>query len=58
MADTAKRTESKGLDQFLARVSEVGGRWERAMGGLLLLHLPHMSDFDAEREFKHFTNCS
>jgi len=50
--------ESKGLGPFLAKVDAVGGRWERALGGLLFLHLPHACGFDADREFKHYTGCS
>jgi Domain of unknown function (DUF4265) len=45
-------TESEGLPRFLERVVEAGGLWERALGGLLILHIPRSSAFDAEREFK------
>ena len=45
-------TESEGLPRFLERVVEAGGLWERALGGLLILHIPRPSAFDAEREFK------
>jgi len=45
-------TESEGLPRFLERVVEAGGLWERALGGLLILHIPRASEFDAEREFK------
>jgi Domain of unknown function (DUF4265) len=45
-------TESQGLPRFLERVVEAGGLWGRALGGLLILHIPQSSAFDAEREFK------
>jgi hypothetical protein len=50
--------ESKGLGQFLVKVDAAGGRWERALGGFLFLHLPHACGFDVDREFKHYTGCS
>jgi hypothetical protein len=50
--------ESEGLGQFLAKVDALGGRWERALGGLLFLHLPQACGFDADREFKQYTGCS
>jgi hypothetical protein len=50
--------ESEGLSQFLEKVTAVGGRWERALGGLLILHLPNASGFDAHSEFKQYTGCN
>jgi hypothetical protein len=47
--------ESARLVQFLEEASRAGVRWERALGGLLLLHLPPGSLFDADREFKRVT---
>ncbi|PYX52990.1 MAG: hypothetical protein DMG76_27355 [Acidobacteria bacterium] len=44
--------ESEGLPRFLKQVVEVGGLWEQVMGGLLILHIPQSSAFDAKREFK------
>ena len=44
--------ESEGLPRFLKQVAEVGGLWEQVMGGLLILHIPQSSSFDAKREFK------
>jgi len=44
--------ESEGLPRFLKQVAEVGGLWEQVMGGLLILHIPQSSAFDAKREFK------
>jgi hypothetical protein len=34
------------------RLTEMGGPWERALGGTLILSLPQASAFDAEREFE------
>jgi hypothetical protein len=47
-----KAADSVGLSAFLKQVTEVGGLWERALGGVLILHLPQASAFDADREFK------
>lgn len=47
-----RAAESAGLTAFLEQVTEVGGFWERAVGGVLILHLPQTPSFDAEREFK------
>jgi len=51
-----KVAESEGLTKFLEKVIEVGGLWERAFGGYLLLHLPRAEHFDAETEFKLYTS--
>jgi hypothetical protein len=50
-----RAAESAGLTAFLEQVTEVGGLWERTMGGVLILHLPQTPTFDAEREFKRQT---
>lgn len=47
--------ESPRLIEFLEQVCSAGGRWERALGGLLFLHLPPESPFDVDREFKRLT---
>jgi len=49
-------TKSEGLDRFLEQVNGAGGLWERALGGLLILHLPRESAFDPEREFTRQTD--
>jgi|ERR1700722_7464157 len=46
-----RASESRGLPTFLERVIEIGGVWERAIGGVLILHIPHGSAFDADGEF-------
>jgi hypothetical protein len=35
---------------FTTAVEAAGGSWERIMGGLLLVHVPEESAFDAEKE--------
>jgi len=50
--------ESDELGQFLEKVVAVGGCWERALGGLLILHLPKAGGFDAHSEFKRYTGCN
>ncbi len=54
-AISKKVAESEGLTRFLEQVAAVGGLWEQAMGGMLILHLPQGSAFDAEGEFKLLT---
>lgn len=46
-----RAAESRGLTTFLEHVTEIGGLWERALGGALILHIPHACAFDAEPEF-------
>jgi hypothetical protein len=46
-----RASESLGLPTFLARVIEIGGVWERATGGVLILHIPRDCAFDADGEF-------
>lgn len=36
----AKSTESEELAVFLAQLCRLGGEWERAFGGILLVHAP------------------
>jgi hypothetical protein len=40
--------ESSEFDAFLAAVDAAGGRWESVWGGMLWVHLPPESGFDAE----------
>jgi hypothetical protein len=47
--------DSEGLSKFLDNVTAAGGLWERAIGGLLILHIPRSSAFNAESEFKLHT---
>jgi hypothetical protein len=48
--------ESDGLTIFLKKLTDIGGLWERALGGVLIIHLPDGTAFDADREFKLQTN--
>jgi hypothetical protein len=57
-AISKKVAESEGLTRFLEQVGAVGGLWEQAMGGMLILHIPQGTAFDAEREFKDQTRSS
>ena len=41
---------SPHLDEFLAAVMATGGNWERILGGMLIVHIPHTSNFDAVAE--------
>lgn len=40
--------ESPEFGRFCDEVAAAGGAWESTMGGLLYVHLPEGSDFDAE----------
>src|SRR5437764_792539 len=42
--------ESPQYGEFCNAVQEAGGVWERVMGGLLFVHVPLNSGFDAEQE--------
>lgn len=41
---------SPQLDEFLAAVMAAGGNWEQVFEGMLFVHIPHNSDFDAGAE--------
>lgn len=45
---TQQLSESPRLASFLAEVVQGGGRWERCMGGILVLSLPATSPLDPQ----------
>lgn len=45
--------ESEEYQRFGAAVEAAGGRWEGIFGGLLFVHLPLDSTFDADAELGH-----
>ncbi len=49
---TAEQINALGLQPLLDRVMSLGGNWERAMDGVLLVHLPRSVHLDVEAEIK------
>ena len=46
--------DSPDRDAYVARVESVGGTWEQVFGGVLLVHIPAGSEFDAEAELDRY----
>ena len=46
--------DSPRRDAYIAKVEGAGGHWEQFMGGLLYVHLPLESPFDAEGELAQY----
>jgi hypothetical protein len=49
---TPEQMNAPGLQPLLDRVMSLGGNWERAMDGLLIVHLPRSVHLDIEAEVK------
>jgi len=47
--------ESPLFQGFLETIMQLGGNWERAFGGVLMVHLPADTEFDLERELQTLT---
>jgi len=47
-----------GFEEFSKRVFKLGGYWELVFGGMLIVHLPHGTDFDLERELGQLSRPS
>jgi hypothetical protein len=47
-----KTIESPLLQILLDKVMQFGGNWERAFGGVLIVHLPPSADFDVDGELQ------
>jgi hypothetical protein len=43
-------SDSRERDAYLERVEAAGGTWEQLAGGVLYVHIPNDSAFDAEAE--------
>jgi hypothetical protein len=52
---SAATQDSPGLQAILDRVMSLGGNWERAFGGFLIVHLPPDAPMDVEGELKALT---
>lgn len=50
--------ESRQCAEYVTAVEAAGGIWERIMGGLLLVHIPLDSKFDAEAELNRFMRAA
>lgn len=46
--------DSEDRDAYVAKVEATGGRWEQVMGGVLHVHIPTDSDFDAAAELGRY----
>jgi hypothetical protein len=46
--------DSPARDAYLERVEAAGGTWEQISGGVLYVHIPSDSAFDAEAEFDRY----
>ena len=46
--------DSPDRDAYVAKVEAAGGRWEQTFGGLLRVHVPLDSAFDAEAELDRY----
>ena len=49
---TAAVQEAPELQSLLDRVMTLGGNWERAFGGYLIVHLPPDAPMDVEQELR------
>jgi hypothetical protein len=47
-----KTIESPLFQTLLNKIMQVGGNWERAFGGFLIVHLPAAVDFDVDLELQ------
>lgn len=47
-------SDSPVRDVYLARVEAAGGTWEQLFGGVLFVHIPVESSFDAEAELDRY----
>ena len=52
---TSEQINASGLRPFLERVVNLGGNWEQAFGGVLLVHLPKSVELDVEAEVRSAT---
>lgn len=52
---TLEQMNAPGLQPLLDRIMSLGGNWERAMDGLLMVHLPKSVHIDVEAEIKALT---
>ncbi|MFN7543640.1 MAG: DUF4265 domain-containing protein [Acidobacteriota bacterium] len=49
---TPEQIQAPGLQPLLDRIMSLGGNWERALDGLLMIHLPKSVDLNIEAEVK------
>jgi hypothetical protein len=49
---TPAMLHAPGLQSFLDRIVALGGNWERAFGGFLIIHTPPDAPVDVEREIR------
>lgn len=55
---TPEQMQAPGLQPLLDRIMSLGGNWERALDGLLMIHLPKSVDLNIEAEVKALSASS
>ena len=55
---TSEQMQAPGLQPLLDRIMSVGGNWERALDGLLMIHLPASVQVDIEAEVKALSSAA
>jgi hypothetical protein len=55
---THEQMRAPGLQPLLDRIMTLGGNWERALDGLLMVHLPQTVDLDVEAEIKALSSAT
>lgn len=55
---TPEQMQAPGLQPLLDRIMSLGGNWERALDGLLMIHLPKSADLDIEAEVKALSSTT
>ncbi|MCX6602326.1 MAG: DUF4265 domain-containing protein [Acidobacteria bacterium] len=55
---TFEQMQAPGLQPLLDRIMSVGGNWERALDGLLMIHLPKSVHLDIEAEVKALSSAA
>lgn len=55
---TSEQMNAPGLQPLLDRIMSLGGNWERAFDGLLMIHLPKSVHLDVEAEVKALSSTT
>lgn len=55
---TPEQMQAPGLQPLLDRIMSLGGNWERALDGLLMIHLPKSVDLNIEAEVKSLSSTT
>jgi hypothetical protein len=55
---TSEQMNAPGLQPLLDRIMSLGGNWERALDGLLMIHLPKSVHLNVEAEVKALSSTT